>query len=177
MSLESFIDIKSFWSHYVPGVDSASNRNEYQENFLGVKAAGAWGWQPYPHPVLSSWNLRTLISWNPLGLSRPVMGLLYLLLFKTIMLPIVLNGCALSLLGKMHCGAELCRVRYEVTKIWIIDNQMFRRIFTNTQGVSSWLGLASHLALKCEMWYECDSVIITFLGLVLYGLFNDTLHN
>ena len=24
----------------VPGVDSASNRNEYQENFLGVNAAG-----------------------------------------------------------------------------------------------------------------------------------------
>jgi len=35
-----FIDIKSFRSHYVLGVDSASNRNEYQEYFLGVKAAG-----------------------------------------------------------------------------------------------------------------------------------------
>jgi hypothetical protein len=32
---------KSFRSHYGPGVDSASNRNEYQEYFLGVKAAGA----------------------------------------------------------------------------------------------------------------------------------------
>jgi len=31
-----FIDIKSF-----PGVESASNRNKYQEHFLGVKAAGA----------------------------------------------------------------------------------------------------------------------------------------
>jgi len=31
-----FIDIK-----FYPGVDSASNRNEYQEYFLGVKAAGA----------------------------------------------------------------------------------------------------------------------------------------
>ena len=36
-----FIDIKSFRSHYGPGVDSASNRNEHQEYFLGVKAAGA----------------------------------------------------------------------------------------------------------------------------------------
>ena len=36
-----FIDTKSFRSHYGPGVDSASNRNEYQEYFLGVKAAGA----------------------------------------------------------------------------------------------------------------------------------------
>ena len=36
-----FIDIKFFRSHYGPGIDSASNRNEYQEYFLGVKAAGA----------------------------------------------------------------------------------------------------------------------------------------
>jgi len=36
-----FIDIKSFRSHYGHGVDSASNRNEYQEYFLGIKAAGA----------------------------------------------------------------------------------------------------------------------------------------
>ena len=35
------IDIKSFQSHYGPGVDSASNRNEYREYLLGVKAVGA----------------------------------------------------------------------------------------------------------------------------------------
>jgi len=38
VSLEFFIDIKSY---YGPGVDSASNINEYQEYFLGLKAAGA----------------------------------------------------------------------------------------------------------------------------------------
>ena len=36
-----FIHIKYLRSHYGPGVDSASNRNEYKEYFLGVKAAGA----------------------------------------------------------------------------------------------------------------------------------------
>jgi len=36
-----FIDIKSFRSHYGPGVDSASNGNECQEYFLWVKVAGA----------------------------------------------------------------------------------------------------------------------------------------
>jgi len=36
-----FNDIKSFRSHYGAGVDSASNRNEYQEYFLMVKTAGA----------------------------------------------------------------------------------------------------------------------------------------
>ena len=41
VSLEFFIDIKFFLSPYVSGVDSTSNRSEYQENFLGLKAAGA----------------------------------------------------------------------------------------------------------------------------------------
>jgi len=36
-----FIHIKSFRSHFDPAVYSASNRNEYQEHFLGVKEAGA----------------------------------------------------------------------------------------------------------------------------------------
>jgi len=40
VSLDFFIAI-SFWPHYGPGVDSASNRNEHQEYFLGVKVAGA----------------------------------------------------------------------------------------------------------------------------------------
>ena len=31
------IDIKSFLSHYGPGVDPASNSNEYHEHFLGGK--------------------------------------------------------------------------------------------------------------------------------------------
>jgi hypothetical protein len=51
VSLEFFKDIRSFQSHYGPGVDTASNRNEYQKHFLGVKAAGALGLQPYYHPV------------------------------------------------------------------------------------------------------------------------------
>ena len=37
-SMEFFID---FRPHYDPRLYSASNRNEYQEHLLGVKAAGA----------------------------------------------------------------------------------------------------------------------------------------
>jgi len=36
-----FIDRKYFRSHYGPGVESASNRNEYQDYFRGAKAVGA----------------------------------------------------------------------------------------------------------------------------------------
>ena len=34
------INMSYYRPHYGPGVDSASNRNEYQAYFLGVKAAG-----------------------------------------------------------------------------------------------------------------------------------------
>jgi len=37
----SFSLAQSFRPRYGPGVDSASNRNEYREYFLGLKAAGA----------------------------------------------------------------------------------------------------------------------------------------
>jgi hypothetical protein len=39
----------SFRSHYGPGVDSASNRNEYQENFLGGKDGWCVGLTTLPH--------------------------------------------------------------------------------------------------------------------------------
>ena len=65
-----FIDIKSFRSHYVPRVDPASNRNEYQEHFLGVKAAER--------------RADNLTFMEPFG---PVMGLLYLLHNLQVFLP------------------------------------------------------------------------------------------
>jgi len=54
--------------YHGPGVDSAPSENEYQEHFLGVKAAGAWGWQPYHHPVpnvMKSGNLNFLEPSGP----------------------------------------------------------------------------------------------------------------
>jgi len=41
--LWNFSFTQSFQPHYGPGVDSASNKNEYQEYFLGVKRTAALG--------------------------------------------------------------------------------------------------------------------------------------
>jgi hypothetical protein len=49
------------------GVDSASNRNEYQECFLGVKMASALGWQPYHIHVLTVLKSGSLNILEPLG--------------------------------------------------------------------------------------------------------------
>jgi hypothetical protein len=66
---------QSFWPHYGHGVDSASNRNEYQEYFLEGKGDRCVGLTTLP---TSCADCLELLSWNPQGLSRPVMGLLYL---------------------------------------------------------------------------------------------------
>jgi len=79
-----FIDTKSFRSHYGPGVESASNRNGYQEHLLGGKGGRCVKLTTYHHPVPLSRNLGTLTSWNPLRLFRPVMRLIYRYLFTDI---------------------------------------------------------------------------------------------
>jgi len=65
LSLEFFIYIKSDPT-WVPG------------GFSGGKSGRCVGWQSYCHPAPLLWNLGILTSWNPLGHSRPVTGLLYL---------------------------------------------------------------------------------------------------
>jgi len=46
-----FIGIKSLRSHYGPGVDSASYRNEYQVHFQGGKGGRCVRLTTYHHPV------------------------------------------------------------------------------------------------------------------------------
>jgi len=51
--------------------------------FPGGKGGRCVKLKTYHHPVPLSRNLGILTSWNPLGLDRPVRGLLYLYLFTT----------------------------------------------------------------------------------------------
>ena len=60
---------KSFRSHYGPGVDSASNGNEYQEHFLGGKGGRCVGLTILPTScavVMKSRNLNFLEPAGPL---------------------------------------------------------------------------------------------------------------
>ena len=80
-----FIDIKFFVSHYGPGVDSASNRNEYQEYFLGGKGGRCIRLTTLPPScavVTKSGNLNFL---EPSGHLENVMGLIFLLPYETVL--------------------------------------------------------------------------------------------
>jgi hypothetical protein len=57
--LEFFIDLflppaLLFWGQL------ASNRNEYQDYFLGIKTLGAQGWQPYHFHTLIVWKFGSI---------------------------------------------------------------------------------------------------------------------
>ena len=68
-----------FRPHYDPWFDSFCNRNEYQKYFLGGKGGPVRRADNLTTFIgRLSWNLGASVSWNPQGLSRPVMGLLYL---------------------------------------------------------------------------------------------------
>ena len=63
-----FIGIKSFRSHYGPGVDSACNRNEYQEYFSGGKGGRCVRLKTLPPScavVTKSGNLNFLDPFGP----------------------------------------------------------------------------------------------------------------
>ena len=69
LSLEFFSDIKSFRSHYDPVFDSASNINEYQEDFLGGKGGRCVRLTTLPPScavVMKSGNLNFLEPSGPL---------------------------------------------------------------------------------------------------------------
>ena len=81
---------------------SASNRCEYPEYFLGGRS-----WQSYHLHVLS-WNLGASTFWNPQGLSRPVMVLLY---FFTVIIIIIVfmkgSACFLFLNPQDEVGPSI----------------------------------------------------------------------
>jgi hypothetical protein len=67
--------------------DSAFNWNEYQEYFLGVKAARAYGWQPYNIRVPIFLKSRSLSLLEPSGPIQACNGIALPSIFTFIYLP------------------------------------------------------------------------------------------
>ena len=67
--------LKAFRPENDPRVDSASDRNEYQEYLLEVKGGPCVGLTTLPPSRADCVKiLGALTAWNPKGLSRPLMG-------------------------------------------------------------------------------------------------------
>ena len=82
--MEFFIDT-SFWLHYGPGIDTASNRNEYQEYFLGGKGSRCVGLTTLPpscRNVLKSGSLKLLEPSGPVHACNGIaLHLLYIYIY------------------------------------------------------------------------------------------------
>ena len=59
---------------FLTGADSAPSENEYQKHFLGVKAAGVWGWQPHHLHVPNVTEIWSLNFLEPSGPHRARYG-------------------------------------------------------------------------------------------------------
>ena len=100
-------------------VDSASNRNEYQEYFLGGKGGRCVGLTTLP-PLCAS------TSWNPQSLSRPLTGLLYFTNFNWISQAPTSLLCFITLLSS-YVFRRLC---------WLIFSDLRARIGLHMYGNS-----------------------------------------
>ena len=120
---------QSFRLHYSRGVDSASNRYEYQQYFLGGKDGRYVGLTTLPPSCADGLIFST--SWNPLDLSRPVIGLL-LHTTPSICPHIchVTNGTSQSIMQK-DCASDnpKIRVRYPV---WHQNSSLFQNVQTGS---------------------------------------------
>jgi len=90
-----------------PGAESACNRNEYREHFLGRKGGRCVGLTILPPSFCQlSLNLEASTSWKPQGLSRSVQGLLYL--FSSLFTPLrTINFSCCSTILQTICSCGL----------------------------------------------------------------------
>ena len=141
-------------------VDSAPSENEYQEHFLRVKAAGAWGWQPQHLHVPNVMKSGSLSLLEPSGPHRACYGTSLSLPFTLLLLvhlsPRCISSKTENVFGKSLLKKKTCLVlplaevfwgKWEVTR--------------NRQMVIKWITLTicktRQTSLKCNRL--CISVL------------------
>jgi len=119
---------------WTEGVDSACNRNEHQEHFLGVKAAGMKGWQPYHlhvPTVLKSGRLNLLEPSGPVQVCNGIV--LSLLSCKSLRpeddsMSVETRSC----LTWAHAYLIICKMLTRISPTGVWAASMFRFLITHT---------------------------------------------
>jgi hypothetical protein len=97
----------------------------------GVNVAGAYGWQPTTFMCRLSITLEASTSWNPKGLSRPVMGLLYLFTVLYVPYRLILVGHVWNLKAcyHLHNNRTLYSVQSQMTPVHTLMPCFFNNCF------------------------------------------------
>ena len=155
VSLEFFTNIKCFRSHYGPGVDSASNRNEYQEHLLRVKAAGAL--PPSCAVVTKSGNIKFLESSGPLQACNGIALTFYLV-----------RGIGLCpFCGRWCIG---CMISYFLLYclLWNLIYLFITKFFSHWR-VKDWGASSFYLKLKPMQSSEMDDCVFDIIWWIFDG--------
>jgi hypothetical protein len=103
-----------------------------------------------------SWNLGTSTSWNPQGLSRPVMGLLYVYRIFLLLLRILLSTCFVRSLTVNNVSFDICHV-----SVRDVDLILSALVHVSNYLRSSAIGLRHDGTIICQVfipWF-CDECI------------------
>ena len=133
------------------GINSASNRIEYQEYFLGGKGGRCVGLTTLPPSCVGCLEI-----WNPQCLSRSVMGLLYLYLylFTYCTQPRISNGPALGRMGLYIIRVCKRPVIATCPVFAVLTQQSLAapRLFSYVGSTTIWFCCACHLQLILVVW-------------------------
>jgi len=118
--------------YHVPGVDSATSENENQENFLGLKAAGVWGWQPHhlhmPN-IMEIWEPKPPVTlWTTPGLLREFFTFTFLHIKNCWLFP---SMCFFH----RHWMAPLTRIMLHIIWNWLAESLCWLRQLAREQSL------------------------------------------
>jgi len=122
-----------------------------------------------------SWNLGASTSWNPQGLSRPVMGLLYLYLYLYRVILTIKNVLfyAVALIFVMKTGVFSMRwkVKFYVQLSWVSLFSCLRPTFTSRTNVHS-LGVLG--AVNFLFAHDKCTVSLQFLIFIIFFFYSSS---
>jgi len=175
VSLDFFIDI-TFRSHYVPGVDSASNRNEYQEYFLRGKGCRCVRLTNLPPPcaiVTKSRNLNFLEHSGPLqACNGAALPFSFFLRINMLLHHSTEYSRTEKKPGNVNCASSphdsyTC-LQWLLVKcnLWVLQESTENSDICNTRLWSCVCRLISHKSIKYRKWKHDVSVtmILSVIG-------------
>jgi hypothetical protein len=131
-------------------VDSASNRNEYQEYFLGIKAADAQGWQPCHLHVPNFLKSGSLNLLEPSGPVKACNG---------IALPYHSEGIVPQSVQQIRLISQANSNNYRVFLRWVPNQEHYKRTHFGFYPTNSGQNVTCGLIAQCRWQVKANTLL------------------